>query len=162
MANPRADELREILQLQPHPEGGWYREIFRSAARVAPQDGRAPRDALTVIYFLLAAGEHSAWHVVLSDECWQFCEGDPLELVTFDPASRRQDRIEIGPVAPSRRPVHVVPAGIWQAARTTGEYTLVQCTVGPGFDFEDFRLNRDSVDDLQTIQRALAEWAHFL
>jgi uncharacterized protein len=141
--DPRADELRRTLDLQPHPEGGWYREVFRSTATVQPHDGRGARSALTAIDFLLNQGEQSVWHVVRSDECWHFCEGAPLELLQIDPTTRQRTRLVLGPVSGQTRPLHVVPAGVWQAARSLGTYTLVQCTVGPGFDFTDFRLGRD-------------------
>ena len=84
----RAHELIETLKLQPHPEGGWYGEVFRSASSVTPTDGRAPRSALTSIYFLLEASQHSRWHRVLSDEVWVHLEGVPLTLWTCDAAMR--------------------------------------------------------------------------
>jgi predicted cupin superfamily sugar epimerase len=157
----RARELIELLDLQPHPEGGWYREIHRATATVSPADNRPPRSALTAIYFLLERGQFSAWHVVASDECWQYCEGDPLELLTFDADSGQTERVELGAIAGSRRPTSVVPPGVWQAARTVGEYTLVQCTVGPGFDFADFVMLRDSADR-HRIEGQLGEWAKYV
>jgi uncharacterized protein len=157
----RARELISLLNLQPHPEGGWYQEIHRAAATVTPADNRPPRSALTVIYFLLERGQFSAWHVVASDECWQYCEGDPLELLTFDTESERTERIELGPITRSRRSPSVVPPGVWQAARSLGEYTLVQCTVGPGFDFADFMMLRDS-PERHRIEVQLDEWAKYV
>jgi predicted cupin superfamily sugar epimerase len=134
--HPRAQELIETLQLTPHPEGGFFREVFRSAKTVTPSDGRPIRSALTTIYFLLPAGAYSRWHQVLSDEVWHFYEGAPLELLCDDA------HWILGPVVLSgeQAPVHTIPAGAWQAARSLGEYTLVGCTVGPGFDFADFSL----------------------
>jgi uncharacterized protein len=134
--HPRAQALIETLQLTPHPEGGFYREVFRSTETVQPSDSRPMRSALTTIYFLLPAGAHSRWHQVLSDEVWHFYEGAPLELLCDD------QRWILGPVIPGgeQAPVQIVPAGAWQAARSLGEYTLVGCTVGPGFDFADFSL----------------------
>jgi len=160
--NLRAAELRDLLGLVAHPEGGWYREIFRSTSIVSSNDGRTARSAMTVIDFLLTSGEHSAWHVVSSDECWQFCEGDPLELMTFDPASHAKRQMVLGPVSRERRSSDVIPAGVWQAARTTGEYTLVQCTVSPGFAFEDFRLIRESELDRRVVEAELADWTRYL
>lgn len=139
----RAAWLIEHLGLAPHPEGGWYGEVFRSATRVEPEDGRGPRAALTTIYFLLCADERSALHRVTSDEVWHFYEGDPLELVVCGPGLERISRARLGPVAGGVQPVAVVPAGSWQAARSTGHYSLVGCSVGPGFDFADFRLLRE-------------------
>jgi predicted cupin superfamily sugar epimerase len=138
--HPRAQELIAALNLQPHPEGGWYAEVFRSEGIVTRHDDNVDRSALTTIYFLLAEGTYSRWHRVLSDEAWHFYEGDPLELITLTPgADRPQVRI-LGPVADGQEPVHVVLAREWQAARPRGAYTLVGCTVGPGFDFADFEL----------------------
>lgn len=137
-------ERIERLALAPHPEGGWFREVFRSAERVLPADGRGERAALTVIHFLLPAGAHSRWHAVRSDEQWTFLEGAPLELFVLVPDARVVARIVLGPLASGCTPTHVVPAGAWQAARATGAHALVTCTVGPGFDFADFRMLADS------------------
>ncbi len=131
------------LSLRPHPEGGWYSEVFRSRARVTPGDRRGPRPALTTIYFLLTKGLVSRLHRVTSDEAWHFYEGDGLELVSCDPAFDRLDRVVLGRWDGTARPTHVVPAGHWQAARPLGEYALVGCSVGPGFEFEDFSMLRD-------------------
>ena len=157
----RAQELISLLDLQPHPEGGWYREIHRATAMVSPSDGRPLRSALTVIYFLLERGQFSAWHVVASDECWQYCEGDPLELLLFDVETGQRESVELGPLAGTRRSTAVVPPGVWQAAQSLGDYTLVQCTVGPGFDFADFGMLRDS-SDRRRIEGRLGEWAKYV
>jgi len=137
----RAAELIRTLALRPHPEGGHYGEVFRSIRRVRPvlPDGRdVERAALTTIYFLLTAGEHSRWHRVRSDEAWHWYEGDPLELLRLDDAGPRS--VRLGPTAQDTRPAAVVGADWWQAARSLGEYTLVGCSVAPGFEFEDFDL----------------------
>jgi predicted cupin superfamily sugar epimerase len=143
-STPRAQQLIEQLQLQPHPEGGWYREVFRSEDQVMPQDGRPARSALTSIYFLLEAAQHSRWHRVLSDEVWVHLEGAPLELWTWDAADSRLHGAVLGPVGTATIPQHVVAAGLWQAARPSARdgagHTLVACMVGPGFDFSDFRM----------------------
>lgn len=136
----RAVDLISELGLGPHPEGGYYREIFRSASRVQPLDGRTDRLGLTTIYFLLAAGQVSRWHRVASDEVWHYYEGDPLELVVADAGFETVSRRRLGPVGDKTQPVHVVEAGEWQAARPIGAYTLVGCTVGPGFEFADFEM----------------------
>ena len=136
----RAADLIRGLGLTPHPEGGYYREIFRSAARVQPLDGRTDRLALTTIYFLLVAGQVSRWHRVTSDEVWHHYEGGPLELLVADAGFGDVFRRRLGPVADKTQPVHVVVAGEWQAARSMGAYTLVGCTVGPGFEFSDFQM----------------------
>jgi predicted cupin superfamily sugar epimerase len=141
---PRALQLIEQLQLQPHPEGGWYREVFRSQAQVAPQDGRPSRNALTSIYFLLETTQQSRWHRVQSDEVWVHLEGVPLDLWTWDAVTGQLCSVLLGPVSALTAPQHVVAAGLWQAARpqasTAAAYTLAACMVGPGFDFSDFRM----------------------
>jgi predicted cupin superfamily sugar epimerase len=98
------------------------------------------RAALTTIYFLLPAGQVSRWHRVTSDEVWHYYEGAPLELVMADAAMTRLTRRVLGPVGDGMAPVATVPASEWQAARSTGAYTLTGCTVGPGFEFDDFEM----------------------
>lgn len=136
----RAEELIAALGLRPHPEGGWYAEVFRSASTVQPADFRGTRSALTTIYFLLTAGQTSRLHRVASDEVWHFYEGDPLELTTAPGDLASLSRTTLGPAGQASAPVYTVPAGVWQGARPLGAYTLVGCTVGPGFDFADFEL----------------------
>jgi predicted cupin superfamily sugar epimerase len=157
----RADTLIRQLSLRPHPEGGWYSEVFRSNRRVTPDDGRGARAALTTIYFLLERGSRSCLHRVASDEAWHFHEGAPLALVTCDADFERQSETLLGPWDGVARPVHVVPAGQWQAAESTGDYTLVACTVGPGFDFTDFSMLRDDPEAANRLRQrhgTLAEW----
>ncbi|WP_162570339.1 MULTISPECIES: cupin domain-containing protein [unclassified Variovorax] len=155
----RARQLIETLQLQPHPEGGWFREVFRSTAQVVPADGRPARQALTTIYFLLEAHQHSRWHTVRSDEVWIHLEGVPLALWTCDAALRTAPaHVRLGPVdVHGTRPQHTVPAGQWQAARPiatkpSDDYTLVGCTVGPGFDFTDFSFMRPDSDEAALLR----------
>ncbi len=159
MMNQRASQLIELLDLRPHPEGGFFCEVFRSTHRVRPLDGRGERRALTSIYFLLTAGQHSVWHRVESDEVWHFYEGAALELFWIEPGAKKHNQCFVGGVAETRRPVAVVPAGCWQAARTTGEYTLVGCTVGPGFEYEDFRLLREHHKEAAEIKRQFPDLA---
>jgi predicted cupin superfamily sugar epimerase len=135
----RARQLISELRLEPHPEGGYFREIFRSPHEVKPLDARSARAALTTIYFLLLKGEHSRWHRVASDEAWHFYEGDPLVVCWIDAQNGGHEEV-LGTRPENGRPVCVVPAGCWQAARPRGEYSLVGCTVGPGFDFQDFEM----------------------
>jgi predicted cupin superfamily sugar epimerase len=146
-----AQDLVGKLALQPHPEGGWYRELYRSPTRVTT--ARGSRSAITTIYYLLERHQLSRWHVVQADELWHFYAGAPLELLEYDPAARRLMRHMLGQVdaaapavaaAPGNSSaaataVAVIPAGVWQAARSLGEYSLVGCTVGPGFEFADFQ-----------------------
>jgi hypothetical protein len=168
-----AANLIERLGLQPHPEGGWYRELHRAAERVTT--GRGPRSALTTIYYLLEQCQLSRWHVVESAEVWHFYGGAPLELLAYDPKVRALRRTVLaspvraqavargdsatGAISAAREetsalleavaaddgsatglaPIGVIEAGEWQAARSLGAYSLVGCTVGPGFEFADFR-----------------------
>jgi predicted cupin superfamily sugar epimerase len=148
----RAVDLIETLGLIPHREGGHFAEVYRSNARVQPSDGRGHRAALTTIYFLLAAGELSRWHRVASDEAWHYYEGDPLELWVADRDFRGVSTRVLGPAGDGTQPVQVVVAHEWQAARSTGAYTLVGCTVGPGFEFSDFDM-LDSRSDLAAAVR---------
>ena len=134
--NERAQQLIDTLGLAPHPEGGWYRQIFKSDERVTRLSDGAERSALTTIYFLLVEGTYSAWHRVKSDEAWHFYEGHAIEVLT------RADEHAAPQVTTldAEQRMHVVRAHEWQAARTLGAYTLVACTVGPGFEFDDFEM----------------------
>jgi len=138
----RAAELVRDLALAPHPEGGHYRELYRSAARLP--GGRA---ACTHIHFLLAAGEKSRWHRVDADELWQLAEGGPLELLRTD--GPHLVRIVLD------RPgaLGAVPPGEWQAARPLGDYALVGCTVAPGFEFSGFRMLADDAVESARLRR---------
>ncbi|AII47731.1 cupin [Synechococcus sp. KORDI-52] len=130
--------LIQQLQLAPHPEGGWYRELHRSQDRVQRQDG-VTRSALTAILFLLPADAVSCWHRVIgADEAWTHIDGATLELFQCqaDGTALRRDALD------EANPVQVVPANVWQAARSLGDYSLVSCCVGPGFDFLDFEMVR--------------------
>jgi uncharacterized protein len=158
--HPRAAELITALDLQPHPEGGFYRQIFRSALQVAPMDGRSPRAALTTIYFLLPNGSVSRWHQVASDEVWHLYEGGPLELLELNASGQTVLRHVLGPVGGgTEAPVYTVGAGIWQAARPLGQYAFVGCTVGPGFDFADFRLLADDHVRAAAVRAAFPDLA---
>jgi predicted cupin superfamily sugar epimerase len=139
----RAEQLVAALGLIPHPEGGYYGELYRSAATVHPTDQRGLRAALTTIYFLLPGTAVSRWHRVHSDEVWHFYEGAPLDLWMTSPDGGQSFHHRLGQLDGDQRPAWTVPAGWWQAGRSTGEYTLVGCTVGPGFDFRDFVLAGD-------------------
>ena len=132
--NLTADEVIRLLQLAPHPEGGHYRETFRDAA--GDGDGRA---ASTAIYFLLRQGEVSRWHRVDAAEAWHWYAGASLALTIADAAGRHS--VRLGPdLAAGERPQAVVPALSWQQAASLGAWTLVGCTVAPGFQFSGFEL----------------------
>jgi predicted cupin superfamily sugar epimerase len=123
-----------VLGLKPHPEGGHFVETFRDTRIDA--NGRA---ASTAIYFLLARGERSHWHRVDAAEAWHFYAGAPLELRYEEIGAIKS--VTLGSdLARGERPQAVVPAGAWQDAVSTGDWTLVGCTVAPGFDFAGFEL----------------------
>jgi uncharacterized protein len=125
-----------MLDLKPHPEGGHFRETFRDTRQIA--DGRA---ASTAIYFLLARGERSHWHRVDAVEVWHWHAGAPLKLEISSGQSGAIESLTLGcDLAAGERPQGVVPAHAWQAALTLGDWTLVGCTVAPGFDFKAFEL----------------------
>jgi uncharacterized protein len=125
-----------LLDLKPHPEGGHFRETFRDARPV--EGGRA---ASTAIYFLLARGERSHWHRVDATEIWHFHAGAPLMLETAAHERGPVTAITLGPdLAAGQEPQAVVPQGVWQAAASQGDWTLVGCTVAPGFEFAGFEL----------------------
>jgi hypothetical protein len=146
-SHPRARRLVEELGLAPHPEGGWYHEVYRSSGAVRNAVGE-PRPSLTTIYFLLSQGEVSRWHRVAADEVWHWYEGDPLDLYTIRDGERGWHHQRLGLMSGGAVPVAVVPAATWQAARSAGAYTLVGCTVAPGFTFADFTLARDDATAL--------------
>jgi predicted cupin superfamily sugar epimerase len=141
MVSPRdAATLIQQLELLPHPEGGHYRETYRAAELV--HTPRGPRAASTAILFLLAAGEWSGWHRIRSDEAWHHHGGGGLEIYEVCPAGRtRRTRLGLN-LAAGERPQHVVPAGSWFAAQPAecSAWSLVGCTVAPGFEFVDFEL----------------------
>jgi uncharacterized protein len=142
-----AAEIIRLLDLKPHPEGGHYRQTFRDSLTYAsPQTGEdrvgTARAASTAIYFLLARGERSHWHRVDAVEIWHWHAGAPLEL-EIAAASGPRERIMLGnDLAAGERPQGIVPAHAWQAARSLGDWTLVGCTVAPGFEFATFELHR--------------------
>jgi uncharacterized protein len=136
-----ADRLIALLDLAPHPEGGHFRETLRDCGPVpAGRDGDG-RGYSTAIYFLLKGGEVSRWHRVDAAEVWHFYRGAPLEL-------RIEKQVYVlGPnVDEAQAPQVVVPPNAWQAAKSLGDYTLVGCTVAPGFDFGHFELAPDGFE----------------
>jgi uncharacterized protein len=130
-----AAEVVRLLDLKPHPEGGHFRETFRDERLI--ESGRA---ASTAIYYLLRRGETSAWHRVDAAEIWHFYAGGPL-LITVAANGHDASAHHLGPdLLRGQRPQLVVPAGAWQTAESLGPWTLVGCTVAPGFEFARFEL----------------------
>jgi predicted cupin superfamily sugar epimerase len=131
---PTVADIIARLELKPHPEGGHFRETFRDARVDA-----SGRPASTAIHFLLARGERSHWHRIDAVEVWHYYAGSALRLEIADSDGRRA--IRLGPeFAAGEVPQAIVPAQAWQAATSTGDWTLVGCTVAPGFDFAKFEL----------------------
>lgn len=144
--NKRATELIEILGLSPHPEGGYYREVYRSRSKLNSPENNQVRNAVTDIYFLLMSGQVSRFHKVIHDEIWNFYEGEPLELIEINPDTLEISKTVLGNRENILTYKHCVEGNNWQAAHSTGEYSLIGCTVAPGFDFSDFEFLKDDKD----------------
>jgi uncharacterized protein len=135
-----AEAIIRELDLRPHPEGGHYRETFRDTVLVSG------RSASTAIYFLLKAGEVSRWHTVDAAEGWHYYAGAPLILEVAAPdGPARAVRLGSALLA-GERPQAIVPGGHWQRARSAGDWTLVGCTVAPGFEFDGFRIANEGFE----------------
>ncbi len=129
-----AEEIIRLLDLIPHPEGGYFRETFRDPRKIKG------RSVSTAIYFLLTAGQRSHWHRVDAVEIWHWYTGAPLALEIFQ-EERAVERVLLGSnLLAGEHPQAVVPHMAWQAAGTLGAWTLVGCTVSPGFEFSGFEL----------------------
>ena len=144
---PAARRLVEELQLQPHPEGGWYRETWRAAHMVATPGGERP--AATSILFLLGGGAISRLHRLRQEELWLYQAGPGLDLHLFDPRGRAGSPQEVGappprclPLGPAGAPQALVPAGVWMGAEAPAGWALVACVCAPGFDFADLQFAR--------------------
>jgi predicted cupin superfamily sugar epimerase len=156
-----AADIIRLLALAPHPEGGFFRETFRADPLPFALPERGVRSASTAIYFLLRRGDFSAFHRVRSDEVWHHYLGAPLELHLLE--LTRHTLVTLGPrLERGERPQAVVPADVLQAARVApdseGDFTLVGCTVAPGFDFADFEMpSRAELVAQFPAERALIE-----
>ena len=128
-----ADDVIRLLDLKPHPEGGYFRETFRDS------ETREGRSLSTAIYYLLKAGDVARWHRVDATEVWHWYDGDPLELKLQDGSGLRT--VVLGPrLGQGQFPQAVVPKQCWQSARSLGAYSLIGCTVAPGFEYSGFEL----------------------
>ena len=135
-------DLIDKYKLVPHPEGGYYAVVYESQQSVKSPVVNKDRKALTHIYFLLLKGQASIFHKVVHDEVWNFYEGDPLKLIKYNGSKVEEDIIGSG----CSEYASIVEGGVYQAAESTGVYTLVGCSVAPGFEFEDFSLLRDDLE----------------
>ena len=142
-----------------HPEGGRFREVFRSAESVVGSNG-VTRCALTHIYFSLNPGEVSRFHKVASDEVWNLYRGEGVILHTWDGSALPPRRITLS--AHARRFCHVVPAGTWQAAEPVSETVLVGCSVAPGFEFSDFVLMDPQSEDARQLLAVAPQTARLI
>jgi predicted cupin superfamily sugar epimerase len=149
--NTRADHLVRLLALEPHVEGGHYRRIYESTSRMSFGEAARSRAMATSIYYLLKVGEVSRWHRIDADEVWHWYEGEAMEIVRFDPITSELTRHILGPVAQNSAPVFVVPAGCWQSARPLGAYSLVGCTVAPGYEWRGF----STLDEFPEVEQRL-------
>lgn len=154
MVDSATEKIVKQLSLQPHPEGGWYRETYRSEESI-PQDSlperySASRSISTCIYYLLDATTFSTMHLVQSDEIYHFYSGSPLELLLLLPDGTSRIEIIGNDIAAGHHPQFVIHRGWWQGSRVRpgGEYALIGATVAPGFDFADFAVG--SRDELTT------------
>ncbi|KID31511.1 hypothetical protein HQ32_01330 [Prauserella sp. Am3] len=144
MSTPHRPPLVETLDLEPHPEGGWFRRTWTSGHSHRPEGYPSDRPLATGIHYLLASGEESAWHRVRSDELWLWHRGGPLTLSLGGSGERpaaEPQRYVLGPDVEQGHHLQVtVPGGVWQSARPVTDDVLVSCIVCPGFDFADFTL----------------------
>lgn len=147
------------FDLMEHPEGGRYREVFRSAKTVATPDGKT-RSALTHIYFSLNKGEVSRFHRVESDEIWNLYQGQGLRLYTWNGANQPPQCATLS--AENNCFCHVIPAGIWQAAEPISDMVLVGCSVAPGFDYADFSLIDPQSDEVKQLIALAPEMIKFI
>ena len=141
-----ADQIIATLDLQAHPEGGYFREVYRAAGTI-PATALAPRwngsrAHATAIYFMLKAGQISRLHRLTSDEQWHYYSGAPLAITSLSPDGTASRQVLGLDLAAGERPLVLIPAGHWFGAALLpgGDYTLIGCTVAPGFDFQDFEL----------------------
>ena len=139
-------EIIRLLELKPHPEGGYYRETYRSSvfSKTNPE-----RCTSTCIYFLLTEHQRTAWHRVRYDEIYHFYSGTALEVSMIDDHGTLTRRTLGNDIMNGQRPQLIIPGGVWQSARCNGDFSLIGCSVSPGFDFNDFEM----ADDLSMKSR---------
>jgi len=143
---PGIEQLKKQFDLLPHPEGGWYKQTYKSGENIAasalPERFNGDRAFSTAIYFLLEKGNFSAFHRIKSDECWHFYSGDPLMIYLINHDGKLEIITLGNKIEDGKTFQYIVPANCWFASRPApgSEYCFVGCTVSPGFDFDDFEL----------------------
>jgi hypothetical protein len=158
-----ANELVRKYELQPHPEGGYFRETYRATGQIKkdalPPTYHGDRNYSTAIYYLLSEGERSKFKRLASDEVWHFYLGGPLTIVQINPDGRVEEIILGSDIKKGQRVQHVVPAGYWFGAYpvTGASYSFVGCTVAPGFDFQDFEIAKR-----ESMEKAFPKAAHVI
>ncbi len=150
--------LIDKYNLAPHPEGGYYAVVYESKQAVRSPVVNKYRKAITHIYFLLPKGQVSLFHKVAHDEIWNFYEGDPLKLIKFNSSTVEEDIIGSG----CSDYASFVEGGVYQAAESTGDYSLVGCSVAPGFEFEDFSLLRDETEPKEKFLQKFPGYLRFI
>jgi predicted cupin superfamily sugar epimerase len=151
-------KLIDKYHLVPHPEGGYFSEFYRSVQSVKSATVNQDRRSVTHIYFLLPEGQLSLFHKVVHDEIWNFYEGDPIKLLKYDGLGIEEDIIG----AARNGYVSIVKGGVYQAAESTGAYSLVGCTVAPGFEFEDFSFLRDESELKEKFLKEFPDYRKFV
>lgn len=150
----------EELRLSEHPEGGFYRQCFKSSVEVRPQDQTDLRAAFTHIYYYLPKGSYSRFHMNRYDEVWNFYSGEGIRFFLYDPENRSVHEEEL---KPSDFEFHlVVPGGIWQAAEPIGEYALMGCSVAPGWETEDEVYLFGNLRESEALVELRPEWARLI
>jgi predicted cupin superfamily sugar epimerase len=150
--------LIDKYNLVPHPEGGYYAVVYESKQAVTSPVVNKNRKTITHIYFLLLKGQVSLFHKVAHDEIWNFYEGDPVKLITYKGSTIEENIIGYG----CSDYVSIVVGGIYQAAESTGVYSLVGCSVAPGFEFEDFSLLRDEIESKEKFLEKFPGYRKFV
>ena len=150
--------LIDKYNLVPHPEGGYYAVVYESKQAVTSPVVNKNRKAITHIYFLLLKGQVSLFHIVAHDEIWNYYEGDPLKLIKYNGLTVEEDIIGSG----CSDYASIVEGGVYQAAESTGVYSLVGCSVAPGFEFEDFSLLRDQFETKEKFLKEFFSYRKFV
>jgi len=150
--------LIDKYKLVPHPEGGYYAVVYESEQSVKSPVVNKVRKAVTHIYFLLLKGQVSKFHKVAHDEIWNFYEGDPIKIIKYNGSKFEEDIIGSG----CSDYASIVEGGVYQAAESTGDYSLVGCSVAPGFEFVDFSFLRDDGETKEKLLKKFPGYRRFI